>query len=75
MRTKARSGHHLQAFQQQGQEDAALVGAQGVNLIDDAMRHVAQRVARLRGQQQVQRFGRRDQDVRRMADQTLAFRR
>ena len=48
-----------------------LIGAQGVNLVHDDVRDAAEGVARLRGQQQVQRFRRRDEDVRRLADQAL----
>ena len=71
MRTKLRRVQRFQPFQQQRQEDAALVRTEGVDLIDDAVRDAAQRLARLRRQQQVQRFGRRDQDVRRPAQQPL----
>src|SRR5205823_3995395 len=63
----------LQTLQQKRQKDAAFVWAQRVDLVHDAMRDVPQRLAGLRRQQQVQRFGRRDQHVRGLASQALAF--
>ena len=63
-----------QALQQQGQKDAAFVGAEGVDFIDDAMGDVTERVAGSGGEQQVQRFRRGDQDVRRPAQEALSFR-
>ncbi len=62
-----------QSFQEQSEEHAALVGAEGVNFIDDAMRDTPQRLTGARGQQQMQRFGRGDEDVRRPANETLPF--
>ncbi len=63
----------FESLQQESEEDTAFVGTQGVDLIDDAVRHAAQGVARPRGQQQVQRFWCRDQHVRRTAEQALAL--
>ena len=39
-----------------------------MNFVHDAVGHVTEGVARPRGQQQVQRFGRGDEDVRRPAE-------
>ena len=47
----------------------ALDACNCVNLVEDQRLDTAQRVARLRGEHQVQRLGRRDQDVRRLLDQ------
>ena len=58
-------GQRLQALQRQRQVGAALGAGQGVDLVDDDPLDAAQRLPRLRGQQQVERLGRRDQDVRR----------
>ncbi len=64
----------LQPLQQQRQENAALVRTQGVNLIDDDVRHARQCFTGARGQQQVQRFRRGDEHVRRPAQQPLSLR-
>ncbi len=61
----------FQALQEKGQEDAALVGAKGVDLVHDAPAHAAQGVARPRGQQQVEGLRGGDEDVRRPADEAL----
>ena len=64
------AGRHqrLQPLERQRQVRAALVGRDGVDLVDDHRPHVAQRApARLRRQQDEQRFGRGDQHVRRAA--------
>ncbi len=58
-------GQRVQPFQGQGQVRAALVPGQRVHLVHDDRVHPAQRVPRLGGEQQEQRFGRGDQDVRR----------
>ena len=51
---------------------AALVAGQRVNLVHDHRPHVAQHLAALRaGQQQIQRFGRRHQNMRRLAQHRL----
>ena len=61
------AGFVLQALQAQRQVHAALVAAQGVDLVHDDGVHRAEHLARARaGQHQVERFGRGDQDVRRL---------
>ena len=71
-----RRGHQrLQPFERQRQVRAALVGRDGVDLVDDHRPHVAQRApSRLRRQQDEQRLGRRDQHVRRVAGRPRAAR-
>ena len=59
----------VEPLQRQRQMRAALGAGDGVNLVDDHRLDPAQRLARLRGQHQEQRLGRRDQDVRRLLDQ------
>ena len=44
-----------------------------VHLVEDQRLDAAQRLARLRGEHQVERLGRRDQDVRRLLQQLAAF--
>ena len=46
-------GNRFETFQEQGQEDAALVAADGVNLIDDDVGNAAQDLAGPAGQHQV----------------------
>jgi hypothetical protein len=53
----------LEPFQRQRQVGAALARHQRVDLVDDDRVDRAQRFARIRRQQQVERFRRRDQDV------------
>ena len=48
---------------------AAFGPGQGVDLVHDDVLDAAQDLGRLAGQDQVQRFGRGDEDVRRVADQ------
>ena len=48
---------------------AALHACNCVNLVQDQRLDTAQRVARLRGEHQEERLGRRDEDVRRLLDQ------
>ena len=50
-----------------------LVLRDGVDLVDDHPLGVAQELARPRGQHQVERLGRRDQDVRRLAQHRRAL--
>ncbi len=70
----ARPGHQgLQALERQGQVRAALGVRHRVDLIHDHRLHPGQHLARLRGQDQVQRLRRRDQDVRRVADHRRAL--
>ena len=62
-------------FQRQAQVRAALVAGQGVNLVDDHRLDRAQQLAALVGrQQQIERLGRGDQNVRRMAQHRLTLR-
>ncbi len=61
----------FQSFQQQCQEDAALVAAQRVDLVNDAVAHAAETFPAARRQQQVQRFRRRDEHVRWLANLAL----
>ena len=71
------AGRHqrLQPLERQRQVRAALVGRDGVDLVDDHRPHVAQRPPpRLRRQQDEQRLGRRDQDVRRLLGRLRAAR-
>ena len=63
-RTFAQRG---EAFDRHGEVRAALGRDERVNLVDDDGVDGAQRVACVRGQEQVQRFRRRDQDVGRGA--------
>ncbi len=66
LQTGAPLGHQVgQPFQAEGQMGAPLVAGQGVDLVDDDRVDAAQYRPRGRGgQQQVQRFGRGDQQVR-----------
>ena len=66
MRCGGRAVMRLEPLQRQRQVRAALRAGQGVDLVDDDPLDAAQRLARLRCQQQVQRLGRRDEDVRRV---------
>lgn len=52
---------------------AALGGNEGVNLVDDDCVDGAESVSRLRGEQQVERLGRGDEDVRRLAAEAGAL--
>ncbi len=54
-------------LERQREVRAALGRHQRVDLVDDDRVDAAQRLAGVRGQQQVERFGRRDQDVGRLA--------
>ena len=69
----ARSRHaasarlRLQALERERQVRAALGVGDGVDLVDDHRLHAAEHLARARGEDQVQRLGRRDEDVRRVA--------
>ena len=62
-------GQLLQPLQAEGQMGAALGAGQGVDLVDDHVLDAAQDLGRLAGEDQVQRLGRGDEDVRRVADQ------
>ena len=74
MRTGGRSTKRFQPFERKRQMRAALVVRHGMNLIDDHRFNCSQDVAALfGGQQNVQRFGRRDQNVRRMRQHRAAL--
>ena len=63
----------LQPFERKGQVRAALGGHERVDLIDDHRIDAAQARRRVRGQQQVQRLRRSDEDLRRVAAEAAAF--
>ena len=67
----------VQALERQREVRAALGGGHGVDLVDDHRLDAGEDLARLRGQHEVQRLGRRDEDVRRVAAhrRALALRR
>ena len=60
------AAQRVQPFQGQGQVRAPLVAGQGVHLVDDHGLDAPERLPGLRCQQQEQRLGRGDQDVRRL---------
>ena len=64
---RVRSAQLLEPFERYREVRSALARNDGVDLVDDHRLHVAQDLARLRRQHQVQRLRRRDQDVRRCA--------
>src|SRR4051794_19856188 len=67
-------GDLLQALERDGQVCAAARADDGVDFVDDDGARGAQHLAAaLRGQQQVERFGRGDQDVRRLAQHGRAL--
>ncbi len=68
-----RVGERLEPFQREHQVRAALRGCERVDLVDDDGLHAPQRLARLGGEHEVERFGRGDEDVGRVADELLAF--
>ena len=69
MRCTRPSATCLQPLERQGEVRTAARADHGVNLVDDDRAHGAQHLAAaLRRQQQVQRFRRRHQDVRRRAE-------
>jgi len=57
----------LEPFQRQRQVGAALGGHEGVDLVDDDGVDRPKRLARARGEQQVQRFRRRDEQICRLS--------
>ena len=63
----------LEPLERQRQVRAALAGDQRVDLVDDHRVHRRQPLARVRGQQQEQRLGRGDEDVRRLAQEARAL--
>ena len=56
----------VEPLEREREVGAALGAGDGVDLVDDHGLDPAQRLARLRGQHQEERLGRRDQDVRRL---------
>ena len=58
----------LEALERQREVRAALGVRDGVDLVDDHRLDAAEHLARLRGEDQVQRLGRRDEDVGRVAE-------
>ena len=63
----------LQALERKRQMRAALAGNQRVNFVDHHGFDRTQRLARVGGQQQIERLGRGDQNVRRMAQEARAL--
>ena len=63
----------LEALQAQREVGAALGAGDRVDLVDDHVLDAPQDLARLAGQQEVQALGRRDEDVRRVADEVAAL--
>ena len=63
----------MQSFQEQRQEDAAFVRAERMDFIDDDVRDRFQTLACPTCKHQVQRFGRRDEEVGRFSEQPLTF--
>ena len=66
-------GQRLEALHRQRQVGAALGRHQRVDLVDDQRVEAAERLAGVRGQQQVERLRRRDDDVGRLADEAGAL--
>ena len=62
-----------EALESQREVGAALGLRDRVDLVDDHRLDTAEDVPRLRGHHQVQRLGRRDQDVRRLSQHRLAL--
>ena len=67
------AGQRLQALEGERQVRAPLGRGHGVDLVDDHRLGAGQELASLRGQHQVQRLGRGDEDVGRMASHRSAF--
>ena len=63
----------LEPLEADRQVGAALGGGEGVDLVDDDGLDAAQRLARLRREHQVERLGRRDEEVGRAADEEAAL--
>ena len=63
----------LQALDREREVRAALGAGDGVHLVEDQRLDAAQRLARRRGEHQVERLGRRDQDVGRLLDELAAL--
>ncbi len=66
--SRARSGHEgIEALEREREVRAALGGGDGVDLVDDHRLDAREHRSRLRGEDQVERLRRRDQDVGRVA--------
>ena len=63
----------VEPLEAEGEMRAALGAGDRVHLVHDHRLDAAQRLARLRGQHQEERLGRRDQDVRRLLDELAAL--
>jgi hypothetical protein len=63
----------FQPLEAEGEMRAALRSGHGVHLVDDHEANRAQRFPRARGQQEEERFGGRDEDVRRVAEHRRAL--
>ena len=63
----------LEPLEAQGEVGAALRAGDRVDLVDDDVLDAAQDLAGRAGQHQVERFGGRDEDVRRVADELAAL--
>ena len=71
---QAALAQRFEAFEAQGQVAAALAVGNRVDLVDDHRARAGQHQApRFRAEQQVQRLGRRDEDLRRALQHALAF--
>ncbi len=73
MRWMRAAAQRLQALERQRQVRAALGGHQRVDLVDDDRVNGAEHVAGARGEQQVERLGRRDEQVGRVAAEAGAL--
>ena len=73
MRWRRRLRQRFQAFQRERKVRAALGGDEGVNLVDDDGVDGAQSLGGLRGEQQVERLGRGDENVGGMAGEACAL--
>src|SRR5918912_721056 len=73
----SRASEPLQALDGQCEVRAALRACDGMDLVEDQRLDAAQRLARARREEQEERLGRRDEDVRRLAEHrgALALRR
>ena len=69
MRWNGASTSALEPLDREREVRAALRAGDRVHLVEDQRLDPAQRLARRRGEQQVERLGRRDQDVRRLLDE------
>ena len=70
---RRRVGDRLESFEREHQVRAALGGGERMDLVDDHRLHAAQRFAGPRGEHEVERLGRGDEDVGRVAHELLAF--